>query len=127
MLARTIAVVGLSPRMERPSYRVAEYLQRVGYRIVPVHPGGGRTLGRPVYPDLLAANVEEGPFDIVNVFRRPEAIPSLVPALLDLRPSLTWLQEGVTHPEAEATLRAAGLAVVSDRCLMVEHGALFAR
>jgi len=118
--ARRIAIVGLSPRPERPSHGVARYLQRAGYKVVPVHPSGGITLGEPVHPDLIAA-AATGPIDLVNVFRRSEFVPDLLPALLTVRPSLVWMQEGVRHEETARRLQAAGIAVVMDRCLAVYH------
>jgi uncharacterized protein len=119
--ARTIAVVGLSWKPERPSHRVAAYLQRAGYRIIPVNPAGGVTLGEPVYPDLRTAAAAKGPIDIVNIFRRSEHIPALLDALLELRPRLVWMQQGIRHDEVAQRLESAGIAVVMDRCLAVEH------
>lgn len=121
--ARRIAVVGLSPDPSRPSHRVAAYLQRAGYEILPVRPGGATILGVTALPDLRAA-ARTGPLDLVNVFRASEHIPALVDDLLAVRPALTWLQEGIDHPAARATLEAAGLLVVADRCLAVEHAEL---
>ena len=119
--ARTIAVVGLSRKPERPSHGVAAYLQRVGYRILPVNPAGGITLGEPVYPDLRAAAAAGGPIDIVNIFRRSEHIPALLDALLEVRPRLVWMQQGIRHDEVARRLESAGIAVVMDRCLAVDH------
>ena len=119
--ARTIAVVGLSRKPERPSHGVAAYLQRVGYRILPVNPAGGVTLGEPVYPDLRAAAAAGGPIDIVNIFRRSEHIPALLDALLEVRPRLVWMQQGIRHDEVARRLESAGIAVVMDRCLAVDH------
>lgn len=119
--ARRIAVVGLSRKPERPSHGVAAYLQRAGYTIVPVHPAGGVTLGEPVYPDLRSAAAAAGPIDIVNIFRRSEHIPALLDQLLEIRPQLVWMQQGIRHPEVARQLEAAGIAVVMDRCLAVDH------
>ena len=118
--ARTIAVVGCSPKTHRDSHRVAAYLQRAGYRIVPVNPGFDEILGEPCYPDLpsIPDDVE---VDIVDVFRRAEHVPPIVDAAIARGVGAVWLQLGVTHPEAEARAREAGLVVVSDRCLKVEH------
>ena len=118
-----IAVVGLSRKPHRASFGVAEYLQRVGYRIVPVHPTGGVTLGEPVHPDLRSA-AASGPLDIVNIFRRSEFIPALLDDLLAVRPRLVWMQLAVEHAETATQLEAAGIAVVMDRCLAVDHHAL---
>jgi predicted CoA-binding protein len=119
--ARRVAVVGLSRKPERPSHGVAVYLQRAGYTIIPVNPAGGVTLGEPVYPDLRSAAAVAGPIDIVNVFRRSEHIPGLLDQLLEVRPQLVWMQVGIRHPDVARQLEAAGIAVVMDRCLAVDH------
>jgi uncharacterized protein len=119
--SRTIAVVGLSRKPERPSHGVAAYLQRAGYRIVPVNPAGGVTLGEPVHPDLRSAARAAGPIDIVNIFRRSEYIPALLDQLLEVRPRLVWMQLGIRHPETARQLESAGIMVVMDRCLAVDH------
>jgi uncharacterized protein len=118
--ARRIAVVGLSRKPERPSHSVAAYLQRAGYTIVPVNPAGGVTLGEPVQPDLRSA-AAAGPIDIVNVFRRSEHIPALLDQLLEVRAPLVWMQQGIRHDEVARQLESAGIAVVMDRCLAVDH------
>ena len=118
--AQRIAVVGLSRKPARPSHAVAAYLQRAGYKIIPVHPAGGVTLGEPVHPDLRTAAVA-GPIDIVNIFRRSEHIPALLDQLLEVRPQLVWMQQGIRHEEVAQQLEAAGIAVVMDRCLAVDH------
>jgi uncharacterized protein len=119
--ARRIAVVGLSRKPERPSHGVAAYLQRAGYTIVPVHPAGGTRLGEPVYPDLRSAAAGAGPIDIVNIFRRSEHIPALLDQLLEVRPKLVWMQQGIRHVDVARQLEAAGIEVVMDRCLAVDH------
>lgn len=119
--ARRIAIIGLSPRPERPSHGVGRYLQRAGYRIIPVHPAGGVILGEPVHGDLAFAAAVAGPIDLVDVFRRSEFVPDLAPAILEVRPSLVWLQEGVRHDETARLLEDAGIPVVMDRCLAVYH------
>ena len=118
--ARRIAVVGLSRKPERPSHGVAAYLQRAGYTIIPVHPVGGVTLGEPVHPDLRSA-AAAGPIDIVNIFRRSEHVPALVDAILEVRPTLVWMQQGIRNDEVARKLEAAGITVVMDRCLAVDH------
>lgn len=118
-----IAVVGLGANPEKPAYRVAQYLQRHGHTIVPVHPAVAEVLGVPAVPSLEAA-AAGGPVDIVDVFRRSDAIPELVPALVAIRPRLVWLQLGITSPEAAAALEAAGIPLVMDRCLKIEHARL---
>jgi predicted CoA-binding protein len=122
--ASTIAVVGLSPKPERPSHRVASYMQRAGYRIIPVRPGGGEILGEPVWPDLATARRASGPIDIVNIFRRSETIPELLPGLLAVHPRLVWMQAGISHHAVAAALESAHIPVVMDRCLMVDHSTL---
>jgi uncharacterized protein len=119
--ARRIAVVGLSRKPERPSHSVAAYLQRAGYIVIPVHPAGGVTLGEQVYPDLRSAEAAAGPIDIVNIFRRSEHIPALLDAMLEVRPRLVWMQQGIRHDEVARTLESAGIAVIMDRCLAVDH------
>jgi len=119
---RTIAVVGMSHRPERPSHEVPAYLREHGYRIIPVNPGHREILGETCYPNLAA--VPEVP-DVVLVFRRSEDVPPVADAAVAKGAKVLWLQLGITHPEAEAMARAAGLFVVSDRCMMVEHRRLF--
>src|SRR3954454_16161744 len=118
--ARTIAVVGLSRKPERPSHGGAAYLQRAGYRIVPVHRGGGITPGEVGYPDLRTA-AARGPIDIVNIFRRSEHIAALLDAMLDVLPRLVWMQQGIRDDEVARRLESAGIPVVMDRCLAVDH------
>jgi len=118
--SRRIAIVGLSPKPDRPSHGVAAYLQRVGYEIVPVHPAPGVTLGQTVHPDLRSA-AATGPLDIVDIFRRSESIPTLLDDLLAVRPRLVWMQLGIDHPETARRLEEAGIDVVTNRCLAVDH------
>ena len=120
--ARTIAVVGLSPKPIRPSHSVARYLQRAGYRIVPVNPGHETILGERSYPTLGAA-ARDLTIDVVDVFRRSELAGAVVDEALTLRPlpRLIWLQQGVADPAAEARAAAAGIPFVMDRCLAVDH------
>lgn len=121
--ARIIAIVGLSPDASRPSHGVGTYLLAQGYRILPVTPRGGTILGQPVFPDLRAAAtaVAPDPIDIVDVFRRPEFIAALLPDLLAIRPKLVWLQVGIRDDATATRLEAAGISVVQDHCLAVEH------
>jgi hypothetical protein len=121
--ARRIAVVGLSPKPERPSHGVASYLQRAGYTIIPVRPTGREILGEPVQPDLRAA-AAAGPIDIVDIFRRSEYVPALLEDLLTIRPRLVWMQVGVRDDGTAERLEAAGIPVVMDRCLAVDHYSL---
>jgi uncharacterized protein len=116
--AKTIAVVGLSNKRWRASYGVSEYMQRAGYRIIPVNPELTAVLGEKCYPTLEAA---PGPIDIVNIFRRSEAVPEIVDSAIKIGAKAVWMQEGVIHEAAAARARAAGLIVVMDRCLLKEH------
>ncbi len=116
--ARTVAVVGLSPNPDRPSHEVARYLQSQGYRVIPVRPGVPRILGETAY-----ARLEDIPMaiDVVDVFRRSEEVPAVADAAVRVGARALWLQEGVVHEGAAAAARAAGLAVVMDRCMLKEH------
>ncbi len=115
---RRVAVVGLSSDPLRPSFAVADYLQRHGYRILPVNPQQREILGETVFPRLEEV---PAPLEIVAVFRRPEFIPEIVTSAIAGHAAVLWLQEGLRHPAAEARARAAGLQVVADRCLLKEH------
>jgi predicted CoA-binding protein len=116
--SRTIAVVGLSSKRFRPSHGVAEYMQRNGYRIIPVNPFEQTVLGEKCYPDLQS--IRE-PVDIVDIFRRPEFVPEVVEAAITIGARAIWMQEGVVHEESAARARAAGLEVVMDRCILKDH------
>jgi predicted CoA-binding protein len=122
--ARTIAVVGCSPKPDRDSHRVAAYLQAAGYRVIPINPGADEILGVTAYPDL-ASIPDDVDIDIVDVFRRPEHIPAVVDAVLARGAKALWLQLGCANPEAEQRVSNAGLEVVSDRCIKVEHRSRF--
>jgi predicted CoA-binding protein len=116
--AKTIAVVGLSNRRTRPSYGVSEYMQAAGYRIVPVNPNESEVLGEKAYPTL--DDVPER-IDIVDIFRRSEAVPEIVDAAIRIGARGVWMQEGVVHEDAADKARAAGLEVVMDHCILKEH------
>jgi predicted CoA-binding protein len=116
--ARTIAVVGLSSKRFRPSYGVAEYMKRCGYRIIPVNPHETSVLGERAYPDL--DSVPE-PVDIVDIFRRPEHVPEIVEAAIRKGAKAIWMQEGVVHEAAARRAQSAGLAVAMDRCILKDH------
>ena len=116
--SRTIAVVGLSSKKTRPSHGVSEYMQRQGYRIVPVNPNEAEVLGEKAYADL--ESVPES-VDIVNIFRRSEFVPETVDAAIRIGARAVWMQEEVIHQEAAERAAAAGLAVVMDRCILKEH------
>jgi uncharacterized protein len=120
---RRIAVLGIKPesRAGAPAFYVPEYMLRHGYDVIPVpvyYPDVVEILGRPVYRSLRDV---PGPIDMVNVFRRPHDIPPHVPDILDAKPRAVWLQLGISHPETAEILARAGIQVVQDRCLMVEH------
>lgn len=116
--ARTIAVVGLSSKPWRPSYGVSEYMQKAGYRIIPVNPREREVLGEKAYPTL--ESVPER-VDIVNVFRRAEFVAEIVEAAVKIGARAVWLQEGIVHEPAAERARQAGLVVVQDRCILKEH------
>ncbi len=115
---RTVAVVGISSREDRPSYRVARYLKEQGYRIIPVNPRETEVLGERCYPDLCS--VPEA-VEVVDVFRRARLAPRVVAEALYVGAKVVWMQEGIVHEAAARRARAAGLAVVMDRCMMAEH------
>jgi predicted CoA-binding protein len=116
--SRTIAVVGLSPKRFRPSYGVAEYMKRAGYRIIPVNPGQSEIMGETCYPDLDSV---PGPVDIVDIFRRSEFVLEVVEAAIRKGAKAIWMQEGVIHEEAARRAEEAGIAVIMDRCLLKDH------
>jgi len=120
--ARTIAVVGLSDNPLRPSHGVAAYLQTQGYRIVPVNPQIESALGEKSYSSLL--DVPEK-IDIVDIFRRPEFVEEVVDQAIQLKIPAVWMQEEVIHEKAAQKAHAAGILVVMDRCILVEHRARF--
>ena len=119
---RRIAVVGLSPKTDRPSYKVAAAMQRFGYRIIPVRPMVSEILGEQTYPDL--ASVPEK-IDLVDVFRAPEQVGEVVDACIELKLPAIWLQEGVVNEAAAQRAQVAGLTVVMDRCVYREYVRLF--
>lgn len=115
---RTIAVVGMTRRSSRPGYYVPAYLQRQGYHIIPVNPYEEKILGEKAYPDLHA--VPE-PVDLVLLFRRPEHVPPHVAEAIEVGAGAVWMQSGIVNDAAAAQARAAGLDVVMDACMMIEH------
>jgi predicted CoA-binding protein len=121
--SKTVAVVGLSDSPDRPSYHVAAYLQGHGYRIIPVNPAVTEVLGERAYAGLCDVPV---PVDLVDVFRKSEAVPPIVEDAIAIGAKAIWMQEGVVHEEAAARARAAGLTVVMDRCTLKEHARLAA-
>jgi predicted CoA-binding protein len=115
--SRTVAVVGLSPKPDRPSHQVAQYLQAAGYRIIPVNPSCAEALGEPCYPDLRSVPV---PIEIVDIFRRSEDVEPIVHEAIAVGAKLIWMQQGVVNEMAAQIAKEAGLAVVMDRCLKIE-------
>lgn len=118
----TIAVVGCSPDPARDSHRIARLLVEHGHRVIPVNPTASTILERPCYPSLREVPVA---VDMVDVFRRPEAVPAIVADAIAIGARILWLQLGVIHHEAAARARAAGLTVVMDRCPAIEYRRLF--
>lgn len=116
--SRTIAVVGLSSRRHRPSYGVADYLRKVGYRIIPVNPNEREVLGERSYARLEEIGEK---IDIVDIFRRPEYVPEIVESAVAIGARAVWMQEGVIHQEAAERARQAGLVVVMGACVLKEH------
>ena len=121
---RTVAVVGLSPKPQRASFDVSRYMQAQGWRVVPINPAaaasGTLILGEKVYATLTEAAQHEA-IDLVNVFRNAEDVPPVVDEAIGLGMPALWLQLGISHEAAAAKARAAGLHVVQNKCLKVEH------
>ncbi len=115
---QTIAVVGLSSNPMRPSYAVTEYMQAAGYRIIPVNPNETEVLGEKSY-----ASLEDVPekIEIVNVFRRAEEVPPVVESAIRVAAKVIWMQLGIENDEAAEKARSAGLVVIEDACILVEH------
>ena len=119
--ANTIAVVGCSPKDYRDSNKIARYLMEQEYNVLPVNPKHDMILGVRAYPDLLAAREAEGPIDIVDIFRAPEHVAPHVDEAIEIGTRLIWMQLGVVHEEAARRARAAGVPVVMDECIKVQH------
>lgn len=116
--AKKIAVVGASDKPWRDSHRIALFLQQRGYEVLPVNPKYQSVIGIRCYPDLSSL---PGPVDIVDVFRRSEAVPSIVDEAAAARAKALWLQQGVIHEEAARKAERLGMRVVMDRCILVDH------
>nr|WP_315847766.1 CoA-binding protein [uncultured Rhodoferax sp.] len=116
----TVAVVGLSPKPHRDSFGVAQYMQAHGWRIVPINPNASEILGEKAYPTLTEA-AQHTHIDLVNVFRNSDDVPPVVDEAIAIGAPALWLQLGITHELAAAKARAAGLQVVQNKCLKVEH------
>jgi predicted CoA-binding protein len=121
--ARTIAVFGASPEPWRPSFGIMRYLQRVGYRVIPVNP---TALGESAHGERFYGALQEvpEPVDLVNVFRRPEAVGEAVDQAIAVKAPMLWMQLGIRNDEAAARAEAAGIQVVMNRCISVEHSRL---
>ena len=115
---KVIAVVGLSGKENRPSNQVARYLLAAGYTIIPVNPGQEEILGQKCYPNLTAIPT---PVDVVDIFRRAEDIPPIVEEAIAIKAKVVWMQQGIINEEAAARARQAGLTVIMDRCMKVDH------
>ena len=116
--SKTVAVVGLSPKPDRPSHQVAAYLMDAGYTIIPVNPGQDIILGLTCYPNLRAVPV---PVDMVDIFRRSDAVAPVVEEAIAIDAKYIWMQEGVINEEAATKAEAAGLEVIMDRCTKIDH------
>jgi len=116
--SHVIAVVGLSPNWYRPSYFAAKYMQEHGYRVVPVNPNAGEMLGETSYPEVAAI---PGAVDVVDCFRKPEEMPDLARAAVAKGAQVLWMQLGIRNEEAARIADAAGLDVVMNRCVKIEH------
>ncbi len=121
---RTIAVVGLSAVWHRPSYFAAKYLQDHGYRIIPVNPSYEEILGEKCYPSLL--DIPE-PVDVVDIFRKPEDVPSIVEDAIKIGAKVVWMQLGIINEEAAKVAGEAGLEVVMNHCMKIEHARLLSK
>ncbi len=121
---RRLAVVGLSPNISRPSYRAMVHMKAHGYDITPVNPMCEEVLGFPCAPDLATA-AARGPLEVVDIFRKVEDIPPIVDEAIELGAKVIWIQLGLRHDEAAEKARAAGLEVVQDRCIKMEHCRFF--
>jgi len=116
--SRVVAIVGLSPKPDRPSYRVASYLKEKGYKIIPVNPAVKQILGETSYPNLVSIPER---VDVVDIFRRPEEVPAIVNEAIKIGAEAVWMQEGVINEQAASEAKEAGLLVVMNKCMRKEH------
>ena len=116
--SKTIAVVGLSPKTDRPSHEVAEYLQQQGYKIIPVNPRATEILGETSYPDLASIPMK---VDLVDIFRKSEDVPPIVDEAINIGANAVWMQEGIVNEEAADRATKAGLPVIMDKCTLKVH------
>lgn len=119
---RTVAVVGLSPKPHRDSFEVAHYMQAHGWRIIPINPNADVILGEKAYPSLTAAAQHER-IELVNVFRNSADVPPVIDEAIAIGAKAVWLQLGIEHAAAADKARAAGLQMVQNRCLKIDHAA----
>jgi uncharacterized protein len=119
---KKIAIVGLSPKEDRPSFRVAKYMKESGFEICGVRPAISSILDSKVFEKLEDVDY---PLEIVNIFRASNFVPAIVDQVIKLGAKVLWLQEGVTHPDAEQRAREAGIAVISNLCIKKEYARLF--
>jgi len=117
-IGKTVAVVGLSPDESRPSFRVANYLKQQGYTIIPVNPSVEEIMGEKCYPDLSSI---ENKVDIVDIFRRSDAVEPIVEEAIKIGVKAVWMQEGIVNEKAAKWAKEAGVLVVMDRCMLKEH------
>lgn len=120
--SKTIAVVGLSTDPSKASYMVAEYLMNNGYKIIPVNPSATEILGKKSYPDLKSIPEK---IDIVDIFRKEEAIPQIVDEAIEVGAKIIWMQQGLCHNKSADKARTAGLKVVMNKCIKVEHSVIY--
>jgi hypothetical protein len=116
--AKTVAVVGISHKEDRDSYKVAKYLKEHGYKIIPVNPKYKEVLGEPCYPDLKSVPEK---IDVVDIFRNIDAIPGIVDEAINVGAGAVWMQLGLAHNESAEKARQAGLKVVMNKCMKIEH------
>lgn len=120
--AKTVAVVGISSREDAPSHDVAKYLMEKGFKVICVNPKYNEVLGVKCYPDLRS--IPE-PVDVVDIFRRLDAIPGVVDEAIQIRAGAVWMQQGLEHEESAQKARRAGLGVVMNKCVKIEHSRLY--
>lgn len=125
--SKVIVIIGLSPDPTKPSHRVAAYLQEQGYSIIPIYPKGGKILGQEAFPTLqecvLSLRAQNIDIDIINIFRKSEALPQIAQEILELKlkPKCVWVQLGLHNASANAMLTQAGIAYEEDSCIKLEH------
>ena len=119
---KTIAVVGFSPKPERPSHYVSIYLKEMGYNVIPVNPGHTVIIGIASYPDLISIPQK---VDVVNIFRRPEFVPPIVDMAISIGAKAIWMQDHIIHEESAQKAEDAGLLVVMDDCMLRQHQLIF--